>query len=186
MFNARFAALALSLTVLMPAAHARVNVINFEDIECARTNELCGAASPYEAKGLTLSYTRSPSDPYYTDLQAVGKSWRFNVKGSIAMNGTGPLSTLTLAANDQQAFSAYAIDLAELNGDGPATVVFLGVQADGSQVRHTVKLDGKPGWQRVHFPLRFSKIVSLSWQQGDVVNIAPHMFDNIVVFTKPR
>lgn len=177
----RIAAIVLGLAVLMPVAHARVKVINFEDIECAQTNELCGSASPYVSNGFTLSYTRSPSDPYYNDLQAVGKSWRFNVKGSIAMNSSGPLSSVTLSANDQRPFASYSIDLAELNGDGPATVTFQGVRADGSQVSHTVKLNGQPGWQRIHFPLRFWKIVNLTWQQGDVVNNTPHMFDNIVI-----
>lgn len=161
-------------------AHA-LAVLDFQNLACAKTQELCGAGDTYKAAGFTLQYAPAVGEPYPVGFLAVGKLWRFNVKGSIALVANSCSATTTLTNNKGVNFSLLSIDLAEENGDSPSSVTFVGTKSDGSQVSTSVNLDGKVGWQRVQLPQTFTKVKSVTWTQGDCIDTKLHMFDNILV-----
>lgn len=172
---------ALALSALLGTQAAQATVLDFEDIACARTQALCGAGENYSAKGYTLRYAPAPDDAYAAGFHAVGRAWPHNVGGSTALLANGCNATTTMTADSGKTFSVMALDLAEANGDNPASVDFIGHKMDGTQVRMNVKLDGKVGWQRVVFPSTFYNLTSLVWVQGDCVSNKPQMVDNIFV-----
>lgn len=170
-----------SVTTIAAAQVCHSATLDFEDIECAKTAELCGAGDIYVSKGFTLTYAPAFGEMYPTGFQAVGKLWQFNRKGSTAMNTNSCSATATLVANDNNPFTIYSIDLAELNGDGPGTAVLTGNRSDNTQVIVTFKLNRRTGWQRFSLPFRFQNLTSLVLTQGDCVNNMPYMYDNIIV-----
>ena len=161
-------------------AHA-LAVLDFQNLTCAKTQELCGAGDTYTASGFTLQYAPAADEPYPVGFTAVGKLWRFNVKGSISLEANSCSATTTLTSTKGVNFSLLSIDLAEVNGDSPSSLTFIGTKSDGSQVTKSVKLDGKVGWQRVQLPRTFTNVNSVTWAQGDCIINKPHMFDNILV-----
>jgi len=161
-------------------AHA-LATLDFQDLTCAATQAQCGVENVYSAKGFTLSFVPGADDPYQTGLQAVGKLWQYNIRGTIAVNPNSCNGTVTLVNAKGAAFSMLSIDLAEANGNGPSAVTFVGTRLDGSKVTKAVQLDGKAGWQRVALPSNFTKLKSVVWSQGDCTNVTPHMFDNILL-----
>ncbi|TAK93578.1 MAG: hypothetical protein EPO09_12200 [Aquabacterium sp.] len=181
--NFRFAIRALLVAATVAGAqHAHaLAALDFQDMTCAKTQALCGAAQTYSAKGFTLQYAPAAGEQYPVGLTAVGKSWQYNVNGSIALTANSCSATTTLTNNKGAAFAMFAIDLAEMNGDSPSSVTFVGTKVDGSKVTKSVQLDGKAGWQRVVMPSAFSSLKSVTWTQGDCSTNKPHMFDNIVV-----
>jgi len=131
------------------------------------------------SKGFALRVAPNVDEPDAKGLVSVGKAWRFNLRGSQAMSLSSCGASVTLMANDNGVFDAVAIGLAEMNGQGAATVEFSATREDGSTAAHTAKLDGKAGWQRVALPSAFKHLTALSWQQGDCVSNPAHMFDQI-------
>lgn len=161
-------------------AHA-LELIDFHGLTCAKTQELCGAGVAYVTRGFSLQYAPAADEQYPTGFYAVGKSWRYNVDGSIALVANSCGATTTLTSNKGASFAMFTIDLAEVNGDSPSSVTFVGTKVDGSTVSKTVQLDGKAGWRRVLMPSAFASLKSVTWTQGDCVTNKPHMFDNILV-----
>ncbi len=171
--------LALACGLSAPGAWAQSTVLDFEDLACARTQDSCEVGDQYMAKGFALRYTPAVDEPLAAGLTAVGPAWKFNKRGSVALSIRSCEAQATLMANDNGSFNALSIELAEVNGDGPSTVSFVGLHDDGTEVRQTMKLDGKAGWQKFTFAAGFRKLASLQWTQGDCLNVRPHMVDNI-------
>lgn len=171
----------IGLIGLMGSQSACATVLDFENIVCARTQPICNVGTRYAAKGYSLSYTPAADDERPIGFHAIGKLWAPNVGGSIAMLANTCNAATTLTADSGKPFSMLALDLAEANADSPSVVDFVGTKSDGTQVRMTATLDGKPGWQRVVLPSVFYNLVSLTWVQGDCINNKSHMFDNILV-----
>ncbi len=171
--------LAVAGGLMAPGAWAQSTVLDFEDIACARSQDSCDAGDQYMAKGFALRYTPAVDEPLAVGLTALGPAWKFNKKGSVALSIRGCEAQATLMANDNSSFSALSIELAEVNGDGPSAVAFVGQRDDGTEVRQTMKLDGKPGWQKFTFGSGFRKLASLQWAQGDCLKVRPHMLDNL-------
>lgn len=176
-----FRALALAACLAGASQAHALAVLDFQDLSCAQTQELCGAGDTYGAKGFTLRYAPAAGEPYPVGFSAVGKLWRFNVNGSIAMEANSCSATTTLSNNKGATFSLLSIDLAEANGDSPSSVSFVAIKADGTRITKVVKLDGKVGWQRVSLPATFTKLKAVTWSQGDCVGNMPSMFDNVLV-----
>lgn len=178
---ARVAAGLVGLGGLLLSQATGATVLDFENIACARTQPICNVGTSYSARGYTLRYTPAPDDEHPIGFHAIGRLWAPNVGGSIAMLANSCNASTSLTADSGKPFSLLALDLAEANADSPSVVEFVGTKSDGSQVRMTANLDGKPGWQRVVLPSVFYNLVSLTWVQGDCVNNKSHMFDNLLV-----
>lgn len=170
----------VTLTVVGAQSAQALTVLGFQDLTCAKTQELCGAGDVYSARGFTLQYAPAEGEPYPVGFTAVGKTWRYNVKGSIGLLADSCGATVTMTSTKGVPFAMFMIDLAESNGDSPVGVTFVGIKTDGASVQKSVQLDGKPGWQRVLMPPSFTSLNSVTWTQGDCVDNKPHMFDNIV------
>lgn len=160
---------------------AQAVVLDFEDLSCARTQPICNVGTVYANKGYTLRYAPAPDDEHPVGFHAIGRLWAPNVAGSTAMLANSCNASTTLSAQSGKPFSVLALDLAEANADAPASVDFIGTKTDGTPVRMTALLDGKPGWQRVVFPSAFYNLKTLTWVQGDCQGNKSHMFDNILV-----
>lgn len=146
--------------------------------------EMQGIGNDIFLKGYRLAYVAAPGEPYPVGFTAVDKSWRFNGRSvAIVANSCG--ATTTLTRDDNNPFSAEAIDLAPLNGDEKVRVRFRGVTPEGQQVEHVVS-NKAARWRTVDFPREFESLNSLTWWQGDCVANPPHMFDNIRVGTARR
>jgi len=171
----------LALCTLATSQLAQAVVLDFEDMACARTQPVCDAGQHYASKGYALSYTPDPDDGQPLGFHVVGRLWAPNGGGSIAMLANSCGATTTLMARQGKPFSVLTMDLAEANGDSPSSVAFTGIKTDGTPVRWSLSLDGRPGWQRVVLPSAFYNLKSLSWLQGDCLNNKSHMFDNILV-----
>ncbi len=166
-----------------PANEAQVT-LDFDDIACAQSQTQCDVGEAYLSQGYALRYTPTLDDPSPGGLSAVGKSWRFNAKGSTAMQINSCNGNVTLMANDNSAFTPVSIDLAEMDGEGPVSIEFSAQREDGGTVRFVSKLSGKTGWRRQAFPASFKDVTSLAWSQGDCVNNRAHMFDRIVLHAR--
>lgn len=160
---------------------AQAVVLDFEDLSCARNQSTCRVGGVYVSKGYILRYVAAQDDDHPVGFQAIGKLWAPDAGGSTAMLANSCNASTVLTAQSGKPFSVLALDLAEANADTPVTVEFIGTKSDGSQVRMTAPLDGKPGWQRVVFPSAFYNLQTLTWLQGDCVSNKSHMFDNILV-----
>lgn len=171
----------LGLMALTSAVAAQATVLDFESWRCARSQPVCHVGNSYLAQGYTLSYTPAPEDEHPVGLQVVGRLWAPNAGGSVAMLANSCRAVTTLRADGGRPFSLLTMDLAEANGDAPATVAFTGRKSDGTQVSWRLTLDGRPGWQRIVLPSRLYNLVALSWEQGDCVDNKSHMFDNLLV-----
>jgi hypothetical protein len=154
-------------------------VIDFEDTACTTSSAQCPVGEAYLSKGFALRTVPSADELDAQGLVLVGKAWRHSRHGSQAMSISSCGATVTLMANDNSLFDALAISLAEMHGEGAASVAFTARLEDGSELHYTVKLNGKVGWQRVSLPATFRKLVALSWQQGNCVSNPAHMFDQI-------
>ena len=154
-------------------------LLDFEDAACPQAQAQCDVGDAYLSKGFALRVAPNVDEPDAKGLVSVGKAWRYNLRGSQAMSLSSCGSIVTLMANDNSVFDAVAIGLAEMNGQGAATVGFTATHEDGSVATHMARLDGKTGWQRVALPAAFKRLTALSWQQGDCVSNPAHMFDQI-------
>jgi hypothetical protein len=102
----------------------------------------------------------------------------------MALTANSDRASITLRRNDGLPFALIAMDLSELNGGGAspiARVEFQGTTSAGQTVTHTIDLDNQTGYQRFFFPPSFREVSVVQWLQGDNVNIAPHMFDNVIL-----
>jgi hypothetical protein len=158
--------------------------LDFEQIGCAKSQATCEVGEALLVQGFALRYAPSVEEAVPGALFAVGKSWPFNRKGPTALNINSCSGTVTLLANDNAPFTAIAIALAEMDGEGPVALEFNAQHEDGTEAHHSVKLD-KPGWHRVAFPASFKGITSLAWQQGDCVSNKAHMFSQIELQPAP-
>jgi len=163
------------------AAKDTTVLLDFEDISCAQKQAQCDVGEAFLSQGYALRYTPTLDDPSPGGLSAVGKLWRFNAKGSVAMQINSCNGNVSLMANDNSPFTPVSIDLAEMDGEGPALLTFSAQKQDGSTVAFTAKISGKPGWRRQSFPPEFKGVTSLSWSQGDCVSNRAHMFDRIAL-----
>jgi hypothetical protein len=175
--------LALACGLLAPVAWAQGAVLDFEDLTCARSQESCEVGDQYMAKGFALRYVPGVDEPMAAGLTAVGPAAKPNKKGSVALSIRSCGAQASLMANDNSSFGVASIELAEMNSEGPVSVAFVGLRDDGAEVRQTMKLDGKPGWQKFSFGAGFRKLASLQWTQGDCLSVQPHMVDNIELLT---
>jgi hypothetical protein len=164
---------------MAPAAWAQGLVLDFEDLSCARAQDSCEVGDQYMAKGFALRYVPAVDEPLSAGLTAHGPQGKVNKKGSVALSLRSCGAQASLMANDNGSFGVLSIELAEVNGEGPVSVEFVGQRDDGTEVRQTMKLDGKPGWQKFSFSVGFRKLASLQWTQGDCLSVQPHMVDNI-------
>jgi hypothetical protein len=153
-------------------------VLNFE--EFPHDYELQGIGDVITSQGYTLTYTPAPEEPYPVGFFSVGPSWQFNAR-STAIIANSCSATTTLTSNDNKPMTILSIDLDELNGDNIGSVTFIGLTVDGTFVKKSVRLNGKPEWQIFHFSSAFKNLKSVSWTQGDCLTTPPHMFDNIRV-----
>ena len=184
--DARFLAVSICcfvpLSLFCPPSFSAI--IDFE--EFPHEYELQGMETTVNSKGYSLSYTPASDEPYPTSLYIVGPSWRYNGRSS-AMITNSCSATVKLTSYTNSPMTALSIDLDELNGDTSGSVTFIGITMDDTFIKKTVRLNGKPAWQRFYFPSIFRNLKSLSWDQGDCINNFPHMYDNIhVVPTKIR
>jgi hypothetical protein len=171
--------LALACGLLTSGAWAQGAVLDFEDLACARSQDSCEVGDQYMAKGFALRHVPAVDEPMAAGLTAVGPASKANKKGSVALSIRSCGAQASLMANDNSSFGVASIELAEVNGEGPVSVAFVGQRDDGTEVRQTMKLDGKPGWQKFSFGAGFRKLASLQWTQGDCLSVQPHMVDNI-------
>jgi hypothetical protein len=160
-------------------AGAQTVVLDFEDLSCARKATSCEVGDQYVARGFALRHTPAVDEPMATGLLGVGPGTKANRKGSSALMIRSCEAQATLMSNDNALFDAQSIDLAEASGEGPVVVAFVGQRDDGSEVRQSFKLDGKPGWQKFTFGADFRRLSALQWAQADCINVQPHMVDNI-------
>lgn len=179
-------ALAISGGLVAPGVRAQAVVLDFEDIGCARKEAQCELGDQYMARGFALRYTPAVDEPMAAGLVGVTPNWKHNRKGSTALMIRSCEAQATLMANDNAPFDVQSIDLAEVNGTGPAAVEFVGQKEDGTEVRQTFKLDGKPGWQKFSFDAGFRRLSALQWAQGDCINVQAHMVDNLSLVPLPR
>lgn len=163
------------------ALTAGVLTLDFEDLTCARQEARCEVGDQYMAQGLALRHIPSVDDPIGAGLIAVGPGWKHNRKGSLALAVRSCEAQVLLMANDNQPFDALSVDLAEMEGEGPVAIEFVGQKEDGTEVRQTFKLLHKPGWQKVVFPPAFRGLSSLQWAQGSCMDQRLHMLDNLKV-----
>lgn len=170
-FHSVVAAFAIGVSTV-----ASATVIDFE--EFPHGDELQGAGSVISSKGYSFYYAPAADEPYPVGFFIVGPAWRYN-PGSAALLSNSCLAETTLKADDNNPFDLLSIDLAELNGDGVSSVTFVGVNANGETVKEAIRLNGRTGWQRFHFPKSFSHLMSVKWLQGDCLTNFPHMFDNV-------
>ena len=171
-----FAILAMAMT--LPALASAV-VIDFE--EYAHDYETQGAGDVLFTKGYVLQYAPAPDEPYPVGFNIIGVSYRFNGR-STAMLADNCLATTTLTAGDNNPFTLKSIDLAPVNGEREAFVVFEAVTSEGTLLSKTVRLPNNPAWHKFQFPATFTSLRHLRWTQGDCVVNAAHMFDNIDLF----
>lgn len=171
--------LALACGLLATGVRAQGAMLDFEDLACARSQDGCEVGDQYMAKGFALRYVPAVDEPLAAGLAALGPAARGNKKGSVALSLRNCGAQASLMANDNSSFGVASIELAEVTGEGPASVEFVGLRDDGTEVRQTMKLDGKPGWQKFSFSAGFRKLASLQWTQGDCLSAQPHMLDNI-------
>lgn len=169
-----------SAALTLAGTPAFATVLTFEELPHA--DELQGTGDIIFSKEYTLTYTPAPAEPYPVGFQTVGPSWRFNGRSS-AINANSCSAVTKLTAPDNAPFSLVSMDLAELNGDGAASVVIVGITRTGAQVEKKIRLNGRAGWERFYFPLTFKNLRSVSWEQGDCITNNPHMFDNIRAFS---
>ncbi len=171
--------LALACGLLASGAWAQGAVLDFEDLGCARSQDSCEVDDQYMAHGFALRHVPGVDEPMATGLMAVVPAWKSNKKGRVALSIRSCGAQASLMANDNSSFGVASIELAEMNGEGPVSVVFVGQRDDGTEVRQTMSLDGKPGWQKFTFNSGFRKLASLQWTQGDCLTVQPHLVDNI-------
>ncbi len=169
-----------SLTGLAaPGVSAQTGLLDFEDIACARKAAQCEVGDQYMARGFALRYTPAVDEPLAAGLLGIGPAWKPNRKGSTALMIRSCEAQATLMANDNTLFDARSIELAEVNGQGPSAVEFVGQKGDGTEVRQSFQLDGKAGWQKFNFGAGFQGLSALQWSQGDCINVQPHMVDQL-------
>jgi hypothetical protein len=169
-----------SLTGLAaPGVWAQTGVLDFEDIVCARKAAQCELGDQYVARGFALRHTPAVDEPLAAGLLGIGPTWKPNRKGSTALMIRSCEAQVTLMANDNALFDAQSIELAEVNGQGPSSVEFVGQKGDGTEVRQSFQLDGKAGWQKFSFSAGFRELSALQWSQGDCINVQPHMVDQL-------
>jgi hypothetical protein len=177
---------ALCCGLAVTGAWAQAVVLDFEDLSCARKAGQCEVGDQYVARGFALRYTPAVDEPMAAGLVGIGPGWKPNRKGSTALMIRSCEAQATLMSNDNALFDAQGIELAEVNGEGPATVEFVGQKDDGSEVRQTFKLDGKAGWQKFSFGAGFRRLSALQWTQGDCIHMQPHMVDNVSLLPLPK
>jgi hypothetical protein len=162
-----------------PGVRAQTGMLDFEDIACARKSPQCELGDQYVARGFALRHTPAVDEPLAAGLVGIGTGWKANRKGSTALMIRSCEAQATLMANDNALFDAHSIELAEVNGQGPSAVEFVGQKGDGTEVRQSFKLDGKAGWQKFSFGAGFRGLSALQWSQGDCINVQPHMIDQL-------
>jgi hypothetical protein len=174
--------LLLALAVLAGpclAATSKPVVLDFEELACAKARAQCDVGEALLSKGFALRAAPLVDENDARGLMAVGKTWRYNRRGSEALSISSCGNTVRLMANDNSPFDAVAISLAVMQGEGESTVAFTARRQNGSVMQHTASLSAKAGWQRLALPASFRQLTELAWQQGDCVSNAAHMFDQL-------
>jgi hypothetical protein len=171
----------IAVALLFTAQSALAQLLNFEELH--PKFELNEVGQTYGAVGYTFFYAPAPDEPIPTALYYAGRMWRFN-DGSTALFANSDNASVTLKRDDGRPFAMVALDLAELNGGGAsplARVDFEALTSSGITVTHTIEMDNQTGFQRFFMPPTFRDVTVVRWFQGDNVNNAPHMFDNVLL-----
>lgn len=145
-------------------------VIDFQSLEVADggTHDI---GSSYSEDGFTISQPGAQPHPLAVfgtlESRYAGSTGLFN-------NTVSGLIRLTWSGGP---FSAFSIDLANLNGQGNVTTTFVGTRSDSSTVTQSFTFDSFQSFTTFGFDDEFMDLVRLDWTQDSPF----HQFDNIVV-----